>query len=469
MAACPPADRRAYLLRMVRTVLRRAALPLFALALLSLRASADPPPSSPAPLTGHWVISTPVFGVVSYYKMSLVQSGSAITGDMDGDTLTGTLAGSSLVFHAVDPKGGGEDATATLDHGVLSGSITFVFRDEKSPVATTFTARLIGGGRAAAKPRKWDFAPTQFLRQFSPLVAPVLTVNPGDTIATTTVDAGGVDAQQVHRIAGGNPQTGPFYVDGAMPGDTLVVHIDRLRLNRDYAISDDGIVPRAMTADSAVKLKHDDQRLDWHLDRARGVATSGAPGAHLKSYTVPVRPMLGCIATATPPGRAPPPTGDSGPFGGNLDFNEIVEGATVYLPVYNPGALLYFGDGHAAQGDGELTGDALETSLDVQVTVDVIHERQPRSPRVESPTRYIALGYDGSIDAAFAEATANMTEWLTERYALTPGEIAQVLGTAAEYHISEVADRNAGVALELAKDRLKSLALAQPPVAGAKN
>ena len=81
---------------------------------------------------------------------------------------------------------------------------------------------------------------------------------------------------------------------------------------------------------------------------------------------------------------APPPTGDSGRWGGNMDFNEIVEGGTVYLPVNQPGALLYVGDGHAAQGDGELNGNALETSMEVEFTVDVIHDKRISTPRVES-------------------------------------------------------------------------------------
>jgi acetamidase/formamidase len=140
-----------------------------------------------------------------------------------------------------------------------------------------------------------------------------------------------------------------------------------------------------------------------------------------------------------------------------MDFNAAGEGATVYLPVSNPGALLYFGDGHAAQGDGELNGDALETSLDVEVTVDVIPGKSVPSPRIESTVQWIAMGLAGSIDDAFRAATANMAAWLEERYTLTPSEIAQVLGTSSQYHVSEVADRNAGVVLAIDKDRLRGL------------
>lgn len=140
-----------------------------------------------------------------------------------------------------------------------------------------------------------------------------------------------------------------------------------------------------------------------------------------------------------------------------MDFNEIVEGATVYLPVSVPGALLYFGDGHALQGDGELNGDALETSMDVELTVDVISGKQPPGPRVESATHLMAMGLEGSLDSAFRGATANMASWLSDAYQLTASETAEVLGTLSEYKVSEVADRNAGVVVKLRKERLSGL------------
>jgi amidase len=167
--------------------------------------------------------------------------------------------------------------------------------------------------------------------------------------------------------------------------------------------------------------------------------------------------MLGCVAVAPEPAQAPPGTGDSGRWGGNMDYNDIVEGATVYLPVSVPGALLYLGDGHAAQGDGELNGNALETSMDVEFTVDVLAAKSVPSPRVDSPTHIMAMGLAGSLDDAFRAATANMAQWLTDDYKLTPSEVAQVIGSSAEYKVSEVADRNAGIVLKINKQRLQGL------------
>jgi acetamidase/formamidase len=201
-------------------------------------------------------------------------------------------------------------------------------------------------------------------------------------------------------------------------------------------------------------MKDGFKNVRWRLDRQRGVAMLEKPTEHLANFTVPVRPMLGCIAVAPGFGAAAPATGDSGRYGGNMDFNEIVEGATVYLPIAQPGALLYIGDGHAAQGDGELNGNALETSMDVEFTVDVISSKLLNTPRVESPTHIMTVGLGGMLEDALRAATASLGQWLEQDYKLTPSEIAMVLGSSVEYSINEVADRNAGVVAKLRKDRL---------------
>lgn len=415
--------------------------------------------SNPSDLSGRWMMTAEIFGTPLYYRLNLTQQGNKLTGDFGGDKLEGTVEGNTMQFHAVDEEGGYEDCKATISNGALSGTVIFAdASDKEHPQTRSFTARLVPPRKANTSPQRHEFTPGNFYRRFSSEIKPVLTIQPGDTIHTTTVDAGGTDEKGVRRVLGGNPETGPFYIEGTFPGDTLVVHIVKLKLNRDYAISDDGIVDRGLTSDLAIKTKDNNNNIRWHLDLQRGVATPEKPGEHMKNYSVPVRPMLGCVATAVPPAAAPPGTGDSGRFGGNMDFNEVVEGNTVYLPVSTPGALLYFGDGHALQGDGELNGNALETSMDVEVTVDVISGKPLRGPRVESATHIIAMGLDGSLDGAFRNATDNMANWLMDTYKLTASEVAQVIGTAAEYKVSEVADRNAGIVLKISKERLQGLA-----------
>jgi acetamidase/formamidase len=409
------------------------------------------------PLTGRWTVTADFHGTPLYFKLELEQHGDKLTGNLDGDKLEGTASGNALQFLAKDEHGGSEDIKATWKDGVLTGTALWVDgEDPGHPQTHTFTA-VKAPARSGGAPNRHEFVPSTFYRRFSPENKPVLTVAPGDTIHTTTVDAGGTDEKGVTRVLGGNPETGPFYVETAQPGDVLVVKIQKLKLNRDWAMSDDGIVDRAADSELAVKNKDGWKNVRWHLDTAKGVAISEKPGEHLANYSVPLRPMLGCVATAPSPAQAAPGTGDSGRWGGNMDFNEVVEGATLYLPVNNPGALLYFGDGHAAQGDGELNGNALETSMDVEVTVDVILGKRIGGPRLESATHIMAMGLGGSLEEALRGATGNMAEWLNEDYKLTPSEVAQVLGSAAEYRISEVADRNAGIVLKLNKERLKGL------------
>jgi len=418
---------------------------------------AQKPAAATGPLTGRWTVSSDFHGTPLYFKLELEQRGEKLTGNFDGDKLEGTINGSAIQFLAKDDRGGTEDAKGTVKGGTISGTVVFTSGDEPTrPETYPFTATLVPARRPGA-PQRHEFTPTVFHRRFSPENKPVLTVAPGDTIHTTTVDAGGTDEKGVTRVLGGNPETGPFYVETAAPGDTLVVHITKLRLNRDWAISDDGIVDRATDDDLAAKNKDLWKNVRWHLDIAKGTASPEKPAEHLTNYLVPVRPMLGCVATAVGPAQAPPGTGDSGRFGGNMDFNEIVEGATVYLPVSNPGALLYLGDGHAVEGDGELNGNALETSMEVEFTVDVIPGKGIRGPRVESATHIMAMGLGGSLEDALRGATGSMAAWLNEDYKLTPSEVAQVLGSSAEYRISEVADRNAGVVLKISKARLESL------------
>ncbi len=423
---------------------------------LSAQSAQDAARPSNSGVSGRWMVNTDYFGSTIYYRMELKQEGEKLTGNFDGDKLEGTLKGNTIYFLAKDDEGGTDEGKGAVQGATITGTVVFTHPDDPHPTTHKFTAELVPS-RSARAPQRHEFVPTIFYRQFSAVNKPVLTIAPGDTVHTTTVDAGGKDEKGVTRVLGGNPETGPFYIETAAPGDTLVVHLTRVRLNRDWAESDDFLVGRAADSDLAVKMKDVGKNVRWHLDLQHGVATPEKPAEHLTRYAVPLRPMLGCVAVAPNVAQAPPGTGDSGRYGGNMDFNEIVEGATVYLPVSVPGALLYVGDGHALQGDGELNGNALETSMDVEFTVNVLPGKRISGPRVESATHIMAMGLSGSLDDAFRAATAAMAQWLTDDYKLTPSEVAQVLGTSSEYRVSEVADRNAGIVLKINKDRLQSL------------
>ena len=409
----------------------------------------------PVPLPGQWLITADFYGSRRYISLELSGTADTLTSKFGGMTIAGSIQNGHLHLAGSNPSGDTTDIDGTFTGSKLTGTIKQT-SPRDTPVEFSFTAERVPQ-LPTAKPQRHEFTPKVFYRQFSPFNEPVLHINPGDTVHTTTVDAGGNDEHDEKRVAGGNPETGPFYINGAMPGDTLAVHILRLRLNRNWAGSDDAVVESGMDSSMAVRMKGVGNAVRWRLDREHNVAYSESPGEHLKQFAVPLRPMLGCVATATGPGGAPPPTGDSGFFGGNMDFNGLTEGTTVYLPVSNPGALLYLGDGHAAMGDGELNGNALETSMDVEFSVDLIQHKRYSGLRLEDADSIMTMGLYGSLDDAFKEATSVMAEWLASDYKLTPSEIAQVLGTVAEYKVNEVADRNSGIVLRLPKAQLAAI------------
>ncbi|WP_202049588.1 acetamidase/formamidase family protein [Sphingomonas sp. So64.6b] len=313
-----------------------------------------------------------------------------------------------------------------------------------------FTARRIAD-RPAGPPRTYRFVPSDYSNSFDPHRPPVLTIWPGDSVATSTIDSGGVDAAGKTVALFGNPQTGPFFIAGAAPGDTLAIHIKRLRLDRDYADSLDTIVGRALGSSLAAKAGDLGKPVRWTLDRAAGRARPASATGALKDFSIAVRPMLGGLALAPGFGWQPLSTGDTGSSGGNMDFNEVVEGNTVYLPVQQPGALLYLGDAHALQGDGETSQYALETSMQVEFSVELIKARRIGGPRVESPTEIMTLGQAGSLDEALKAASTGMIAWLQQDYGMTLSQAAQLLGVAMHYSVPNLAGRSVGVAARIDK------------------
>src|SRR5215470_6476427 len=175
----------------------RSRLPLLFILLL---APALGPAQQPATLSGRWVVSADFYGTDLFFRLDLQQQGDKLTGEFGGDKLEGTVSGSSFHFLAKDENGGSEDVKATFQGETMTGTAVFVNGEDLShPVTHLFTARLVPA-RRAGPPQRHEFMPTAFYRQFSPLNKPVLTVSPGDTIHTTTVDAGGVDEKGVTRV-----------------------------------------------------------------------------------------------------------------------------------------------------------------------------------------------------------------------------------------------------------------------------
>jgi acetamidase/formamidase len=405
-----------------------------------------------------WLLKTDMWGNTAYQTLTLDRRGDNLSGKFDGDGLVGNRHGNALDFTVTDADKATYHLKATVDGMAMTGVADDP--DTNHPgrrVSHPFTGRRLPE-RSGNTPKRYTFTPKDYANEFSASREPVLTVWPGDSISTRTIDSGGVDEKGNTVALFGNPQVGPFYVMSAEPGDTLVVHIKRLRLNRDYADSLDSIVGPALGQSLAGKAQELGKPVKWKLDIANGLASPVTSSSGLAHYRVAVRPMLGGMAVAPGFGSPAMSTGDTGRSGGNMDFNQVVEGNTVYLPVYQPGALLYFGDAHALQGDGETSQYALETSMDVEISVDVIRGRTVQMPRVESPTQIMVLGQAGSIDEATRAATTGLIKWLALDYGLTLSESAQVLGSAVHYSVANLAGRSVGVAASLDKALLSNLA-----------
>lgn len=346
--------------------------------------------------TGDWIVESDFLGSKMYDRAELVEHDGAISGSFMGQAIVGRRDGNDIVLEA--PLGT-EKIAARFEADTIRGTtaVTTGSRD-KQPLILSFVATRVPKP-PLRPPLTHIFTPKLFYRDYSATNPPALHIAPGDTVRTETVDNGGSDSKNVRRTAGGDPQTGPFFIDSVMPGDMLVVHIVKLTLNRDTAISDDALASRALNRDLAVATRDNRKQIVWHLDRDRMVGWPADRSGHLAAFEVPLRPMLACIGTAPDPGPPAPASFDNGNWGGNMDFNEIGTGTTVYLPVNVPGALLYLvGDAHALQADGELNGTALETSMDVEFSVDVIPKKSLKTPRVETATYIAATGFDGTVD-----------------------------------------------------------------------
>ena len=405
-------------------------------------------PAAPATaqqnVAGDWLITAYEQFGPNVTRLSLSVEGETLTGTFGGRPIEGTARGSAIEF-----KGGNLNATGSLDGAELKGEVVFPDR--------TVTWSAVRIPPRPASPKTHDFEPTEFHLYFSSKVNPALRIHPGDTVRTWSVDAGGRDKQGTRRSAGGNPQTGPFYIEGATANDTLVVRLTRVRTNRDWAQSGNSVMRNALEPGTLGNLKFDGGfNSRWTLDAVKNVASLEKPTDALKNLTVPLQPMLGCVATA-PAGDLSVRTTDSGRFGGNMDYNQIREGTTLYLPVYHPGALLFLGDGHAAQGDGELTGDALETSMDVEFTVDLIRDRNFGHPLAENTEFLISIGIGGSLDQALQQATSGMLRWLERDYNLTPSESAMLLGFGVKYDVVDLVGTQVSVAAKLPKSMVGQL------------
>jgi amidase len=296
--------------------------------------------------------------------------------------------------------------------------------------------------------------PKEFHNTFSFAHKPILKIKPGDRVVTKTIDARGYDWNDKKAGERPNPETGPFYIEGAEPGDVLVVHIEKIEPNRSTGWSDTLLAPYAADPDFLrFRGLKEQKTVTWNIDKQKRIAYVDSPDIRPRRVEVPLQPMLGCIGTA-PDRKEAVPTSTPDTFGGNMDYNGIVVGVKLMLPVFEPGALLFLGDGHAKQGDGEIVGNAVETSMDVEFTVDLIKGKTIKWPRLENDDYIVVLGSARPLLQALQHATTEMQHWLMEDYGFDERGSSLLMGQALEYDIANIVDPHFTVAAKLRKSYL---------------
>ena len=291
-------------------------------------------------------------------------------------------------------------------------------------------------------------------------VAPVLRLASGDRVKVETMIAGGltrlrmlgvpdadlpaslkaVEQAITDRGPGAHPMTGPMFVEGAEPGDTLEVRVLSIGYLHNFGVNafapGGGTIPEDFPY---AKLK----LFRWP---AGATAVEFAPG-----LTLPLAPFFGSIGVAPPPLSGRLSSRQPGWHAGNLDNKDLVAGSTLYVPVHVPGALLSIGDGHAMQGHGEVTGTALETSLTGEIEVRLHKGQRLRWPRAETPTHYISMGLHEDLDEATKLAVREMVDFLAVTKKLSRDDAYMLCSLAADLHVTQSVDGVKGIHATLAK------------------
>ena len=329
-----------------------------------------------------------------------------------------------------------------------------------SNVAAAVLALLLAAPlavQAEAPPKTWDLPATPTTvawGNYDAAHAPALHIRSGDTVVfhtlitsnPTALEKAGVAPAQVEQALrdivaqvtdkgpGGHILTGPVYVEGAEPGDTLEIHIRKIELAIPYAYN----AFRYGAGYLSDEFPYARMKI-IPLDKATMTAAF-APGV-----TIPLHPFFGSMGVAPPPavGRydSAPPTF----IGGNMDNKDLVAGTTLFLPVFNKGALFEIGDGHAGQGDGEVDITAMETSLTGTLEFIVRKDLKTPYPRAETPTHYITMGFDDDLAAAAHKAILNMVAFIAAEQHLSRDDAYMLTSVAGDVHVTELVDRNKGV------------------------
>jgi acetamidase/formamidase len=288
---------------------------------------------------------------------------------------------------------------------------------------------------------------------------PVARLAPGDILETNTVDAFGNAIQKpgdtLSLVKGDNPLTGPFYIEGAEPGDTLVVKFLDVRVDSRQGVG--AFAPGFGALNTTFYTPMLNPPLPekiwfYPVDTVRNVARFQALDSKF-SVDIPLHPFLGCIGVAPAGGEARSSIVPA-ENGGNMDAPEASAGHLLYLPVNVQGALLYMGDGHAAMGDGEVAGTGIEIPMRVRLQVSLIKGKTIRWPRFENEEYIMAVGAYRPLDDSLRIAFSELIGWLHTDYQISELDAYELLSKVARIHLVEMVDPNYVVIAQIHKKYL---------------
>jgi amidase len=276
---------------------------------------------------------------------------------------------------------------------------------------------------------------------------PVARLRPGNILESNSLDCFGNAIKKpgdtLALAKGDNPLTGPFFIEGAEPGDTLAVRILDLQVDSDQGIGAFAPGFGALNETNYTPMLHPplpEKIWFYPIDHADNTGTFQALDSSYK-VKIPLHPFLGCIGVAPANGEARSSIVPA-EFGGNMDAPEVSAGNTLYLPVNVSGALLYFGDGHAVMGDGEIAGTAIEVPLRARLQVDVVKRKHTGWPRFENDKEIMAAGIYRPVDDALRIAFTELVAWIHADYGLSELDAYELLSQVGKIHLTEMVDPN---------------------------
>lgn len=288
---------------------------------------------------------------------------------------------------------------------------------------------------------------------------PVARLHAGDILDTNTLDCFGNALKKpgdtLSMAKGDNPLAGPFYVEGAEPGDTLAVKILDLKVDGDTGVGAFAPGFGAINETNYTPMLHEplpERVWFYRIDHDDNTAMFKALDSDF-SVKIPMHPFLGCIGVAPSEGEARSSVVPA-EFGGNMDSPEASVGNTVYFPVNVKGGLLYMGDGHAAMGDGEVAGTAIEVPLKVRLQFDVIKNRKINWPQFENDDAIMTVGAYRPLDDAVRIAFTELVHWIHDDYGLSNLDAYELLSKVARIHLNEMVDPNYVVVASIEKKYL---------------